>query len=94
MRVQNRASILQDLTHHTFLSCFLHILGAEEKSSPQETKGSISFSASIGRFNIALKSYINIYTPLLYSKIGVYRGIHNFLIFSLNIDCGYSLEPP
>ena len=23
------------------------------------------------------------YTPLLYSKIGVYRGIHNFLIFAL-----------
>ena len=32
--------------------------------------------------------------PTLYSKIGVYRGLHNFLIFALNIDCGYSLEPP
>ena len=26
---------------------------------------------------------------LLYSKIGVYKGIV-FLIFALNIDCGYS----
>ena len=25
---------------------------------------------------------------------GVYRGLHYFLIFALNIDCGYSLEPP
>ena len=28
--------------------------------------------------------FIPPYTPLLYSKIGVYRGIHNFLIFALN----------
>ena len=34
------------------------------------------------------------YTPLLYSETWVYRGIHYFLIFALNIDCGYSLEPP
>ena len=35
------------------------------------------------------------YTPLLYSKTVVYRGIHNFFLFQLkNIDCGYSLEPP
>ena len=34
------------------------------------------------------------YTPLLYNKTGVYRGIHFFLIFALNIDCGYSLETP
>ena len=34
------------------------------------------------------------YTPLLCSKTGVYRGIHYFLIFALNIYCGYSLEPP
>ena len=27
------------------MSCFLHILGAGEKSSPQETKCSIGFSA-------------------------------------------------
>ena len=38
-----------------------------------------------------------IYTPILYSNSGVYRGIPCFLIFSLkqfNIDCGYPLEPP
>ena len=28
--------------------------------------------------------FIPPYTPLLYSKIGFYRGIHNFLIFALN----------
>ena len=34
-------------------------------------------------------------TPLLYSKTGVYRGIHVFLILlKNNIECGYSLEPP
>ena len=33
-------------------------------------------------------------TPLLYSKTGVYRGIHFFLFLLKNIDCGYSLEPP
>ena len=32
--------------------------------------------------------------PLLYSKTGVYRGTHYFLIFAQNIDCGYTLEPP
>ena len=47
MRVPDRAAILQDWTHHTFISCFFHILGAGEKSSPQETNGSISFSANI-----------------------------------------------
>ena len=34
-------------------------------------------------------------TPLLFSKTGVYRGIHYFFLFLLkNIDCWYSLEPP
>ena len=35
------------------------------------------------------------FTPnSLYSKTGVYKGIHFFLILVKNIDCGYSLEPP
>ena len=35
------------------------------------------------------------YTPLLYRKTGVRRGIPNFLFFFIqNIHCGYSLEPP
>ena len=39
--------------------------------------------------------FIPLYTPLLYSKYGVYKGMHYFLFFLLlNIDCGYSLEPP
>ena len=34
-------------------------------------------------------------TSLLYSKTGVYRGIHYFFLFLLKIiDCAYSLEPP
>ena len=32
--------------------------------------------------------------PLLYSKTGVYRGIHYFFYSAKNIVCGYSLEPP
>ena len=36
----------------------------------------------------------NVYTPLSYSKTGVYRGIHVFLFLLKIIDCGYSLEPP
>ena len=27
------------------------------------------------------------------AKLGFYRGIHCFLIFAQNIDCGYMLEP-
>ena len=34
------------------------------------------------------------YTPVLYSKTGVYWGKHFFLFLLQNIDCGYSLEPP
>ena len=33
-------------------------------------------------------------TPLLYSKTGVYRGIHFFLFLIQNIESGYSLTPP
>ena len=49
--------------------------------------------------NVITKTYLYNFdplkTPLLYSKTGVYRGIHNFFLFLLkNIDCGYSLEPP
>ena len=36
--------------------------------------------------------FIPPYTPLLYNKTGVYRGIHFFLFLLLNIYCGYSLE--
>ena len=35
------------------------------------------------------------FTPLLYSKTGVYKGIHYFFLFLLEtIDFRYSLEPP
>ena len=32
--------------------------------------------------------------PLLYSRTGVYSGIHFFLVLFYNIDSGYLLEPP
>ena len=38
--------------------------------------------------------YIPNYTPLLYSKTGICRGIPIFLILLQNIYCGCSLEPP
>ena len=40
--------------------------------------------------------YIPTFTPLLYSKTGVCRGIPIFLIFffAQNLDCLHSLEPP
>ena len=39
--------------------------------------------------------YIPPYTPLIYSKTGICRGIPIFFLFLLqSIDCGYSLEPP
>ena len=35
------------------------------------------------------------WNSLLYSKTGIYKGIHYFSYFcSKNIDCGYSLEMP
>ena len=48
-----------------------------------------------------VRIFINL-TPLnptlIYSKTGVYRGIHDFSYFCLfllkHIDCWYSLEPP
>ena len=35
----------------------------------------------------------NIQNAHRYSKTRVYRGIHVFLIFAINIDCVSSLEP-
>ena len=58
MGVPDRASILQDWTHHTFISCFLHILGAGEKSSPQETKCSIGFSANIADMRNSISNHL------------------------------------
>ena len=64
MGVPDRASILQDWTHHTFISCFLHSLGAGEKSSPQETKCSIGFSANIADMRIPFQIICNCYTKV------------------------------
>ena len=43
--------------------------------------------------NVSMKCFPP-HTPLLYSKNGVYRGIHILLFLVKNIDCGYSLKPP
>ena len=64
MGVPDRASILQDWIHHIFISCFLHILGAVEKSSPQETKCSIGFSANIADMRIPFQITCNCYTKV------------------------------
>ena len=37
----NCVSILKDWSHHTFISCFFHILRARKQSSSQESKSSI-----------------------------------------------------
>ena len=53
-----------------------------------------SFFLQTHRENMSIQ-YIPPYTPLLYSKTGVCRGIPIFLKFLIqNIDSGYSLEPP
>ena len=64
MGVPDRASILKDWTHHTFISCFLHILGAGEKRSPQNTKCSIGFSANIADMRIPFQIICNCYTKV------------------------------
>ena len=39
--------------------------------------------------------FISPYSPLLYSEIGVYKGIQNFPSFAQKtLNCWYSLEPP
>ena len=48
--------------YHSFINCFVLILGAGEKSSPQETKVSVSLSANIT--NMCVPSQIVIVTPL------------------------------
>ena len=53
-----------DWTHHTFISYFLHILGAGEKSSPQETKCSTGFSANIADMRIPFQIICNCYTKV------------------------------
>ena len=64
IRMGDRAPILQYWTHHTFISCFLHILGAGEKSSPQETKCSIGLSANIADMRIPFRIICNCYTKV------------------------------
>ena len=73
-------------------SRFLH---ANKEDSDQTTRMHRLIWIFVGRTckNI-MKTSLYI-CPLLYSKTGVYRGMHYFFLFLLkNIDCGYSLEPP
>ena len=76
-------------THHTFISCFLHILGAGEKSSPQETKCSIGFIANIADMRIPFQIICNCYTKaglkvvLLFPTFSYYSYLFAlFLLFS------------
>ena len=64
-----------------------------------QIKDSTVFSKMIMPSDNMSVCFIPPYTPLLYGKTGVYRGIFTgvyiiFLFLLLNIDCGYSLEPP
>ena len=78
MRILDLAPILKDLMHHTFKSCLFYILGTGEKSSPQETKGSISFSSNIADVRIPFQIICNCYTK-------VFDIINNLLLRS---SCG------
>ena len=73
--------------HHPFLSCFFHILGAGEKSSPQESKDSVGLSASIADTLFHLKSLV---TPryLMFSTFS--RTVPSIKgIGSLNFICNF-----
>ena len=48
-----------------FLSCFFLILGAGEYSLPQESKGSVCFSANIADMRIHFKSFVIVTTMYL-----------------------------
>ena len=74
--VPDRASILQDWTHHTFISCFLHILGTGEKSSRQETKCSIGFSANIADMRIPFQIICNCHTKVFDINYPHFRELH------------------
>ena len=54
-----------------FIACFFHILGAGEKSSPQETKGSVSFGANIANVRIPSQIRCN-------CNIGLFDVINSF----------------
>ena len=58
--------------HHSFISCFFQILGTGEKSSPQETKGSISFTANIVDMCIPFQIICNCYTKV-FDIIKIFR---------------------
>ena len=69
--------------------------------SDQVGNQNVSFLATLGSPSgkelfsqfIRIKRPYDLY-PTFYIITGIYRGIHYFLIFALNIDCRYSLEPP
>ena len=56
--------MFQEWTHHSFKSCFFHILGTGENISPQETKGAVSLSANIADIRIPSQITCNCYTNL------------------------------
>ena len=60
-----------------------------------EERANLSAFRTFVRFVLVItKTRLYNFDPLLYSKTGVYRGMHYFLNSAQNIDCGYSLEPP
>ena len=91
IRVPDRASILQGWMHHTFISYFLHILGAGEKSLPQETKASISFSANIADMRIPFQIICNCCTKVFYI-IHIFENCTLLGIGSLNFIQMFSCQ--
>ena len=64
MRVPNCASILKDWLHHTFISCFFHILRARKQILSQESKSSIGLGTHISNMRVPFQITCNCYTDV------------------------------
>ena len=69
MRILDRASLLQNWTHHIVESCFFYVSGgggggggARKQSSPQEPKGSVDLNADIADMRIPFQINCDCYT--------------------------------
>ena len=65
------------------IKLLLSHLGAGEKSSPQETKGSVSFSANIADMRIPSQVKCNCYTKV-FDMINIFKNCTLLSIGSLN----------
>ena len=56
------ASILKDWSHHTFISCFFHILRARKQISSQDSKSSIGLGTHISNMRVPFQITSNCLT--------------------------------